>query len=89
VKSEKFCFFESNPLEKGFVDLDVLRLGGFGDENIGEDHRYSEEDDNDDQALSQPTLCFPHPGNALIFPFLGAHRSAIMMMVMRHTFIFF
>ena len=63
------------------MDLDVLGLRGFGDENVGEDHRYSEEDDNDDQTLSQPALGFAHPRNKAVFLFLSILRRAPMVLM--------
>ena len=79
----------SDTVEEGFVDLDVLGLGGLGDEDVGEDHGNGQKDDDDNHALLQPALGFAHPSNALIFFFLGAPGGAIMMMVMSHSFYFF
>lgn len=66
------------------MDLNVLGLGGLGDENIGEEDGEGEENDDDHHALLQPTLGLAHPGNALIFFFLGTLRGAPSMMMVRH-----
>ena len=73
-KKRKILFDkESNPVKEGFVDLDILGLGGLGNENIGEKNGKGEENDYENHTLLQPTLGLPHPGNVAELSFLGAH----------------
>lgn len=66
------------------MDLDVLGFGLFGNEDVGEDDSDGEENDDDNQALTQPTLNATHPFNATEFLFLGATYLAFRVMMTRH-----
>ena len=66
------------------MDLDVLGLGRFGDEDIGEYNGDDEDDDDDDHTLSDPTFGLPHPGDAMVFLLLSLLKRPSVMMV-RHN----
>ena len=52
----------------------VLNILGFwllGDEDVGEDNGDDEENNDQDQALTQPTFGSAHPRDTSVFLFLG------------------
>ena len=53
------------------MNFNILRLGGFGDEDVGEDDGYGQDNDDENHTLTQPALGFPHPFDTSEFHFLG------------------
>ena len=68
------------------MDLDVLGFGLFGNEDVGEDDGESEDEDDDYQALAQPTLSATHPFYTTILLFPGAAYFAFRVMMARHIY---
>ena len=67
------------------MNLNVLRFGFLGNEDVGEDDGNDQKDNDDYHTLLQPSLGFPHPFDTLIFLFLGATYFAFrVMMMLRH-----
>lgn len=66
------------------MDFDVLGFGLLSDEDVGEDDGDGEKNDDDYQALAQPTLSATHPFNTANFLLLGASYFAFRVMVMGH-----
>lgn len=66
------------------MDFEVLGFGLFGDEDVGEDDGEGEENDDENQALPQPTLGATHPFNAAEFLFLRKSNLAFRVMMAGH-----
>ena len=72
-----FATILSDSLQKRLVDFNILGLSGLGYENVGEKDCNGEKNDDDDQALAQPSLGPAHPRDAAVLLLLGAHRGTI------------